>query len=83
MADIVKQKSTLSMVAEFTDGDDRTLTVDNPNTAINLAACVNSLGSYAKDNEIIVGDKAGADFVRFRSAKITNSATTYLDLTVA
>lgn len=79
MADIVKQKNTLSLEMEFTDGDTRTITFDNPKS--NLAAAeINSLGSYMADNKLVIGDKAGADVMRFKTAKITSGVTTYLDL---
>ena len=81
MADIQTTKSTLSIVAEFADGDDRTINLENPNTAIDLTAQVKAVGAYAKANQPIIGDKAGAAFNRFKSAKIVNTRTTKLDLT--
>lgn len=79
MADITKELKTLSIVAEFTDGDDRTITLANPKDSI-AAADINSLSAYAAENDILIGDKTGADFVRFKSAKVRNVETTYLDL---
>lgn len=79
MADIVKEKNTLSLEMEFTDGDTRTINFDNPKD--NLAASqINSLGSFMAENKLVVGDKAGADVMRFKTAKITRGTTTYLDL---
>ena len=79
MADKVVQKSTLSLEMEFTDGDTRTITADNPKA--NLGATeINSLGAFAAENGLIIGDKAGADFLRFKTAKVTRGVTTYLDL---
>ena len=83
MADIVKTKSTLSIENEFADGDTRTINVENPNTAINLASAVKSLGAYAKTNQVILGDKTGAAFTRIKAAKLINRSTTYLDLALA
>jgi len=80
MADKVTQTSTLQMVAEFADGDDRTINLDNPNTAINLAASVVNLGNYCKQNQVIIGDKADAKFERFKSAKIVQKNVTKFDL---
>lgn len=82
MADIVKSKNTLSVENEFADGDTRTINLENPNTAINLAAAIKEIGAFAKTNQVILGDKTGAAFKRVKSAKLTNRQTTYLDLTL-
>ena len=81
MADVITRKNTLSLEAEFTDLDTRTINLENPNTAIDLTAQVKAVGAYAKANQPILGDKTGAEFSRFKSAKIINSVTTKLDLT--
>ena len=80
MADKVTTTSTLQMVAEFVDGDDRTINLDNPNTAINLAAGVVNLGTYCKDNQVIIGDKADAAFKEFKSAKVIDKTVRKFDL---
>lgn len=80
MADVVKSTGTLQIVAEFTDGDDRTLTLDNPAATV-TAAAINAASDYAKTHELIIGDKAGADFSRFKTAKKVATTTRYLDLT--
>lgn len=80
MADKVTTTKTLQLVAGFTDGDDRTINLDNPNTAINLAQGVVNLGNYTKTNNVILGDKAGADFKEFKSAKIIDKTVTKFDL---
>lgn len=80
MADKQNVSSTLTMVAEYADGDDRTINLDNPNTAINLAQGVVNLGNYCKTNQVIVGDKTGAAFTRFKSAKVVNKTVTKFDL---
>ena len=79
MADITKTKGTLQLVAEFTDGDDRTITVDNPKATLTAGAS-NAVASSAKNNNIPPGDKAAADFSRFKSAKKIAQTTKYLDL---
>lgn len=79
MADITKTKGTLQLVAEFTDGDDRTLSLDNPKATL-TAAEINAVSAYAKTNNILIGDKAGAEFSRFKSAKKIAQTTKYLDL---
>ncbi|MBR4153350.1 MAG: hypothetical protein IKT98_10385 [Selenomonadaceae bacterium] len=82
MADKTKTTSTLVMVGEFADGDDRTLNQDNPDTSslASLTAGVCSLEAFCKNTQVIIGDKTGAAFKRFRSAKVVNKTTTLLDL---
>ena len=80
MADKTTTNTTLSILAGFSDGDDRTINIDNPNTAINLGNAVHSLGSYAATNQIILGDKTGASFTEFKSAKLVTKTKTVLDL---
>lgn len=79
MADVTKQLDTLSIVAEFTDGDDRTITLANPKDNIS-ASEINSLSAYCANNDVLLGDKTGADFLRFKSAKVRSVLTTYYDL---
>ena len=80
MADIVKSTNVLSIVQSFTDGDDRTFTIDNPKASV-TAAEINDLSDYMRANNIVLGDKAGADFSLIKSAKIISGTTTYFDLT--
>lgn len=80
MADIIKTKSELSLEQEFTDLDTRTFTVENPNTAINLATAINNLSSYMAANQVTIGDKQGADFSRIKSAKLRNTTITYFEV---
>ena len=80
MADVTTSKNVLQMVAEFKDEDTRTITVEDPNTAINLAAAVNDIGDYVAQNKILLGDKDGSEFARIRSAKIVRSSSTKFDL---
>lgn len=79
MADIVKTKNVLQLVAEFNDSDTRTINLDNPKANV-TASQINAVGTYAKENNVIVGDKEGASFERFNSAKIITGQTTYFDL---
>ena len=80
MADKTITTTTLQMVAGFTDGDDRTINLDNPNTAIDLAAGVKRLENYAKENQVIIGDKAGAPFKEIKSATIVDKTVIKFDL---
>ena len=78
MADITKTKNTLSIVAEFKDGDDRTINLDNPMSGLS-GTDIYRVGTYAPG--VLVGDKEQAEFLRFKSAKTVVSSITYLDLT--
>ncbi len=80
MADVVKTKGTLSIEAEFTDGDTRTITIENPVANLSASA-VNAVASLA--GGVLIGDKEGADFFRFKSAKKSSVTVTYHDLTPA
>lgn len=80
MADKTTVTTTLNVVAGFADGDDRTILIDNPNTAINLGNAVRELGEYAKTNQVILGDKAGSAFTAFKTAKLVTKQKTVLDL---
>ena len=77
MSDTVKTSNSLQLVMEFYDSDDRTINLENPKATV-TAAQINAIGTYAKNNNCFVGDKDGAAFERFKSAKkITNTCTIY------
>lgn len=78
MADVTKISKVLSLVSEFTDGDDRTLNLDNPIDGL-TGAQINALNAYASG--VLIGDKEQAAFLRFKSAKVIKSTVTKLDLT--
>ena len=80
MADVIKTRGVLQLVAEFTDGDDRTITLDDPSISL-TASAINNVAAFAKTNNLILGDKAAAGFTRFKSAKKVATTTRYLDLT--
>ena len=80
MADKVTNTKTLQVVAEFADGDDRTINIDNPNTALNLAAGVKDIESFTKEKQVILGDKASAAFTRVKLAQIVDKTVTKFDL---
>ena len=80
MADKIINTNTLSILAEFVDGDNRTINLENPNTAINLAAQVVNLDNYLQTSQVIAGDKTGANFSGFKTAKLINKQVTKFDL---
>ncbi len=84
MADVIKTRKVVQLVAEFADGDDRTISLDNPDPALDeaqLAAKINEASAFAKANGLLLGDKNQATFTRFKNAKKVESTTKYLDLT--
>lgn len=80
MADSTYTDYSLQMLAEFADGDTRTLSMDNPNSASSLGAAVYSLQSFLQNNSIIIGDKTGAAFTQFRYANKVTKNKTVLDI---
>lgn len=84
MSDTAKNSRTLTIEAGFKDGDTRSITLDNPITNTStLTASIKALGTFVKNNNLLIGDKAGADFDRFNSAKVKQRTTVYLDLASA
>lgn len=81
MADSISSSKTVSMTIEFSDGDTRTLTQNNPLTnADSLVAAINDFDAYCKANSILVGDSASGSYMRMKEAKIINRTTTNFDL---
>lgn len=81
MADKVSTTKTVSMVAEFTDGDTRTITQNNPLTdQASLVSAINAFNTYVATNQILIGDKAAGAYVRIKEAKIVNKTTTKFDI---
>lgn len=82
MADKVKSVRELKLVAGFADGDDRTLTVPDPKNSLTRTNFIATAFINAA-KAVLIGDKAGAGMTGWKSAKIFESTTTYLDLTTA
>lgn len=81
MADTIKSTSAMQLEFSFVDGDTRTVSIDDPNPSLNLGACAASIGSYVKDNNLLIGDKAGADSKGLKTAHLVRQKTTKLDIT--
>lgn len=79
MADKITVTKELKVVAKFVDGDTRTLTLDNPKDNL-PAAQINAVGAIAKTSNILIGDKGGADFLEFDTAKVVAKEKIDLDL---
>lgn len=78
MADTVKQYNTLKFIATFTDGDTRTISIESPNSSLNLGQLIKNLEARAAN--VLVGDKFGAPFSRFADAKIIEGVRIDLDI---
>ena len=73
MAKTITTYSRLKLLAAFSDEDDRTLTLENPVSNITEAQ-IHDLEPAAAN--VLIGDKYGADFTRFKSAAYVNGTTT-------
>lgn len=77
MADIVSTKKTLQLVAEFIDGDTRTITLENPKASL-TAADIDATTSLMLQG--LIGDKTGAHFYRWKTAAVIDKNTIELDI---
>lgn len=77
MADVLKQEEQLKLLAGFTDGDERTITMPNPRADL-TAADINAVGELAKG--VLIGDKYGAPFLTFKDANTYDTTTIKYDL---
>ena len=68
MADTTKVTTSLKLLAGFADEDDRTITLINPRDDVALSE-VTAIGNFIAANNLLLGDKYGAAFTRFKSAK--------------
>lgn len=80
MADITTNSSVLKIENLFVDGDTRTITLKNP-TATIAQADIQSLDSYLRDNNLLIGDKWGGNFGRIVEVKTVTTTRKFLDLT--
>ena len=79
MADIHKESYILKIKLGFADGDTRTINLDNPRNNLQ-ASEIHNLSNFIKNNNLLIGDKYGADSAGILTADIVESAKTILDL---
>jgi len=79
MSDIYKQSYILKIKLGFADGDTRTINLDNPRSDL-TAAEIYEVSQFIKNNNLLLGDKYGADSAGILTADIVQSAKTTLDL---
>ena len=77
MADVTKTSYQLKLIAGFVDGDERTISVENPISGITLDM-INNVATKAAG--VLIGDKYGADFNTFKEAKYVQTTELILDL---
>ena len=77
MADKTRTSYQLKLLAGFTDGDTRTITIDNPRGNLTKSD-INAINTLAAN--VLIGDKYGSQFGAFKEAGIYNTTTTELDL---
>lgn len=76
MADVIKTKNTLQLVAGYTDGGERIINIENPKADLTDTQ-INAVGALAAN--ALVSD-GGAPFSRFKSAKKIIHTNKKLDL---
>lgn len=80
MADITITSDVLKFENLFVDGDTRTFTLKNPK--VNIAQSeIQSLDSYLRNNNLLIGDKWGGNFGRIVEVKKIQTVRKQLDLT--
>lgn len=80
MADITITSDVLKFENLFVDGDTRTFTLKNPK--VNIAESeIQSLDSYLRDNNLLIGDKWGGNFGRIVGVTKIQTIRKQLDLT--
>ena len=79
MADKVKSSYILKIKLGFADGDTRVINLDNPRNDL-TAAEIYEVSQFIKNNNLLLGDKYGADSAGILFADKIASTKTTLDL---
>ena len=79
MADTRKETYILKIKLGFADGDTRTINLDNPRNDLQ-ASEIHSLSNFIKNNNLLLGDKYGADSAGILTADIVESTKITLDI---
>lgn len=80
MADKITITNTLSVETIYTDADTRTFNLPNPRAGLS-SADITALSDYLAENNLLIGDKTGAQFGRITKATKISKETTLLDIT--
>ena len=73
MADTIKSGVELHIECLFRDGDTRTITLRNPRSNIS-STDIENLETFMSTNNIIIGDREGADFWKIKKAFKRNTS---------
>ena len=79
MADTRKETYILKIKLGFGDGDTRTINLDNPKNNLQASEIYN-LSQFIKNNNLLLGDKSGADSAGILTADIVESTKITLDI---
>lgn len=79
MADTRKETYVLKIKLGFSDGDTRTINLDNPRNDLQ-ASEIHELSNFVKNNNLLIGDKFGADSAGILYADIIESTKITLDI---
>lgn len=70
---VVSESTKLVLLAGFVDEDDRSISLQNPIAELTEAQVESALNPYA---HVLIGDKYGAAFSRFKSARYVKTTIT-------
>ena len=76
MADTMKTTRQLKLLAGFADEDDRTITIDDPKQNLTWA----DIEAFQAVSFVLIGDKYGAAFTRYKEAKYVDTTLTTIDV---
>ncbi len=79
LSDVYKQTYVLKIKLGFADGDTRTINLDNPRRNL-TASEIHELSQFIKTNNLLLGDKYGADSAGILTADIVESMKVTLDI---
>lgn len=79
MADIVKNTFVLKIRLGFVDGDTRMISLENPKYEL-TDKDIYEVSQFIKENNLLIGDKNGADSAGILTADIVEGVKTTLDL---
>lgn len=77
--DTITSSQELSIIAGFVDGDTRTFKVKNPRNDL-TENDITDLDDFIVANNVLIGDRTGADATGINSATIIDTTKTKLDL---
>ena len=79
MADTRKETFALKIKLGFADGDTRNVSLDNPRNDLQ-ASEIHELSNFIKNNNLLLGDKYGADSAGILTADVVESTKIILDI---